>query len=476
MKRLGWTGLVTMAVLVLAGVPAGAADTLSTDQRDQKALEVTVYNNNMGLVKDRRTITLPKGTRELRFMDVPTQIIPTSVSIKSLSRPEGLSVLEQNYEYDLLNPAKLLDKYVGKEVKLVTRNQYTDKEEIVNATVLSNNGGTPVYRINNEITFNHPGRILFPRLPENLIPKPTLVWLLKSASDGAQDIEAVYLTNGITWRADYVLLLNETDTLGGLSGWVTIENKSGAPYRDSKLKLVAGDVNRVEQPRPAPAMYKATMAAGAAAPQFKEETFFEYHIYGLERKTTIRENQTKQISFLEARNIPLKKEFVYKGASYYFQSAYEEPTVKDKVAVSVEIVNSKTGQLGMPLPKGIMRVYKLDREGSPQFVGEDRIEHTPKDEKITAKLGYAFDIAAKRKQTLWEKVSKGVYEVAFEITLRNHKKEDVTVKVVEPLPGDWKVLESSHPSSKEDAHTMSFEVPVKKDGEAKLTYKVRVKF
>ena len=255
-----------------------------------------------------------------------------------------------------------------------------------------------------------------------------------------QDIEALYLTNGINWQADYVLLLNEKDTRAGLSGWVTIDNKSGAAYADAKLKLVAGDIHRVEEPRPRKMYEAARVAAAPAPPQFKEEAFFEYHIYKLERKATLKENQTKQISLLEAQNIPVKKEFIYRGAVYYLQNRYEEPQSKDKVAVYIEVANKKEDNLGMPLPKGTIRVYKLDSDGSSQFVGEDRIEHTPKDEKVRARLGYAFDIGVTRKQTQWEKISKDTYEVAFEISVRNHKKEDVIVKVVEPIPGTGKCL------------------------------------
>jgi hypothetical protein len=476
MKKSLLVAVIMILVFLVAGT-APAIETRSTDVSDQSSVEVTVYNSNIGLVKDQRKIPFAKGAQELRFMSVASQIIPASVTIKSLSHPDALSVIEQNYEYDLLSPAKLLDKYVGKEVKLVTKNLYTDKEEIVKATIVSSSGGTAVYKIGDEITFNHPGRIIFPRLPENLIPRPTLVWLVDSKTAAPQDVEALYLTGGITWRSDYVLILNEKDTRADLSGWVTIDNKSGAMYRDARLKLVAGDVHRIEQVRPSPVAYAASMKkAAGGAPQFQEESFFEYHIYKLERRTTIRENQTKQISFLEAQNIPVKKEFIYRGASYYYQSRYEDTLAREKVAVFVEMVNKKENNLGMPLPKGVIRVYKLDSDGSRQFIGEDQIEHTPKDEKVRTRLGYAFDIGAKRKQTQWEKISKDTYEVAFEIELRNHKKEDVTVKVVEPLPGDWKVLESSLPYKKEDAHTLSFEVPAKRDAETRLTYKVRVRF
>jgi hypothetical protein len=454
---------------------SGAAETVTTTVDDQAAVEVTIYNSNIGLVKDLRNIRLARGVQEMKFMDVASQIIPTSVNIRSTTAPDSFSVLEQNYEYDLLSPRKLVDKYVGKTVKLVTRNPYTDKEETVTATILSNNEGIPVYRINNKITFGHPGRIIFPEMPDNFIAKPTLIWLLDNKTASQQKIETLYLTNGINWRADYVLTLDQKDAMGNLNGWVTVDNKSGAPYKNSRLKLVAGDINRARDD-----LRREKLMAGAAAqraePEFKEAAFFEYHIYTLERKTTIRENQTKQIGLLNASDVPLKKEFIYRGAAHYYRSRYGDTITNDKVGVFLEIRNKKENNLGMPFPKGIIRVYKEDQDKSLQFVGEDSIDHTPKDEKIRIKMGNAFDIAATRKQTVWEKISKDTYEIAFEISLRNHKTEGVTIKVVEPLSWDWKILESSHTYTKVDAHTVSFDVPVKKDGEAKLTYRARLRF
>ncbi len=470
--------MLTLAALLTGGLLAqtGAARGAVSTVEDQRGLEVTVYNVNVGLVKDVRQVSLGPGIQELKFMDVAAQIMPSSVSIRSLSGPKGFLVLEQNYEYDLLSPRKLLDKYVGKEVKLLTRNPYTDKEEVVAARLLSNNEGIPVFRIGNDITFNHPGRVIFPELPENLISKPTLVWLLNSPSGGSRTIEALYLTNGITWRADYVVVLDAKDERSALEGWVTIDNKSGAAYRDAKLKLVAGDIHRVkaEGVRREKAMMAADVAA-APAPQFREEGLFEYHMYTLERKATIKENQTKQISLLDAENIPVRKEFIYRGLTNYYQNRYPERLTTQKVAVFVELQNKKEHNLGMPLPKGVIRVYKQDGDGSLQFIGEDAIDHTPKDEKIRIKLGNAFDIAAMRKQMTWEKIAKDTIETAFEVSLRNHKREDVVVKVVEPLYGDWRVLESSHTHKKDDAYTISFDVPVKKDQEVKLTYKVRIR-
>ena len=444
---------------------------------DQTGMAVTIYNVNLGLVKDQRRIPLPQGTGDVRFMDVASQIIPSSVSIKSLVNPESLRVLEQNYEYDLLNPQKLLDKYVGKEVKLYSKNPYTEREEIVRATLLSNNDG-PIFKIGDEITFGHPGRIVLPGLPENLISKPTLVWLIENNLTAPQSIETSYLTNGINWRADYVLTLNQKDDGGDLSGWVTIDNKSGTGYRNAKLKLVAGDVHRVKEEREYQVkMTRAAMAAAMPeAPQFKEEEFFEYHIYTLQRPSTIKDNQTKQIRLVNGESVPAKKELIYQGARYYYVSRYDAGVTNEKVGIFVEIENKKEHNLGIPLPKGIVRVYKKDDEGSLQFVGEDSIDHTPKDEKMRIKVGNAFDVVGNRKQTDWKKIASDTYEAAFEISLRNHKKEDVVVKVVEPLPGDWTILTSSQSYKKSDAFAAEFSVSVPKDQEAKLTYRVRMRF
>jgi hypothetical protein len=410
-------------------------------------------------------------------MDVASQIIPASVHIKSLIDPGTLGILEQNYEYDLLNPQKLLDKYVGREVKLFMKNYYTEREETVTAVLLSNNG-QPIFKIGDEITFGHPGRIIFPGVPEDLISKPTLVWLVDNDLAQAQKVEASYLTNGINWRSDYVVTLNDEDDRADLAGWVTIDNKSGATYKNAKLKLVAGDVNRAkdELEYKGKMMRVAEMAAKAEAPQFKEDSFFEYHIYTLQRPATVKDNQTKQISLVQADTIPVKKELLYRGANYYYYSRYGEAMTNQKVGVFVEIQNKKESNLGIPLPKGTVRVYKQDSEGSLQFVGEDSIDHTPKDEKVRIKLGDAFDVVGSRKQTDWKKIAWDTYEAAFEISLRNHKKEDVVVKVVEPVPGDWTMLASSHPYKKSEAFVAEFNIPVPKDQETKLTYRVRMRY
>jgi hypothetical protein len=453
----------------------GKLQSATTQLNDQIGMDVTVYNINLGLVKDTRKIRLGKGVLNLRFMDVASGIMPTSVYIRSLRGPESLSVLEQNYEYDLLNPQKLLDKYVGKKIRLYSKNPYTEREEIVEATLLSNNGG-PIFKIGEEITFGYPGRIIFPGVPEDLISKPTLVWLLENRRFNDQRVEASYLTNGINWLADYVVTLNSGDDKAALSGWVTIDNKSGTTYRNAKLKLVAGDVNRVKNEYEYRDRMMYAAKAAAREEQFTEDEFFEYHIYTLQRPSTIKNNQTKQIRLVQADNIPVKKELVYYGAQYYYRNRHGEKISNQKIGVFIEVSNKEKNNLGMPLPKGTVRVYKNDKEGALQFVGEDSIDHTPKDEKIKVKLGDAFDVVGSRKQTSWKKIAHDTYDAGFEISLRNHKKQDVSVRVIEPIPGDWKMLSSSHDYEKTEAFTAEFMVPVPQDKEVKVTYKVRIRY
>src|SRR5574341_1320274 len=476
MRRVIWLTigiLLGMAAHAFgAGKAATAAGRATVTQEQQKDVAITIYNGNLGLVKDIRELALGPGTHEVKFMDVAAQIDPTTVHLRSLTDAAGVRILEQNYEYDLLNPQKLLDKFVGKQVKLMVGDG-----SLIDAVLMSNNNG-PIYKINGQIHLGHHGRVILPDLPGNLIPKPTLVWLLQNRTGRPQRVEASYLTTGITWKADYVVVLNARDTGGDLSGWVTVDNKSGATYSDAALKLVAGDVNRARgRQEMRDAMdYASKVGAAEPARQFQQEAFFEYHLYSLDGRTTIKDNQTKQISLLSASEIPIRKELRYYGASQYYRGQLRTLLSNQKVSVFLEIANKEQHRLGIPLPKGTVRVYKAASDKSLQFIGEDVIDHTPKDEKVKIKMGEAFDVVGERTQRDWRKIASGVYETEWDVQIRNHKKEDVEVTIIEPVPGDWEILKSSHPYEKVEAHTLQYVVKVPKDGKVTVNYRVRMRW
>jgi hypothetical protein len=461
----------TLAGLLGAAPVAGAAPVKIT-AAEQRDVMITVYNGNLGLVKDVREVRLDAGLIETHFMDVAAQIDPTSVLLRSLTDPTGLKILEQNYEYDLLSSEKLMEKYVGRKVRL-----YQSNGTFQEATLLSTRG--PVYDINGQIHMGHFGSVVLPALPENLVSKPTLAWLLRNPRPAPQRVEASYLTAGISWKSDYVMLINAADSRADLTGWVTINNQSGATYRDAALKLVAGDINRAasrDDSRRAMEMAAKAASPAVADREFKSEGFFEYHLYTLDGRTTIKESQTKQLTLLSAADFPVDKHFIYYGAASYHRTQYGVPIANQKVGVYLDIRNTKENRLGVPLPKGKVRVYKADASGSQQLIGEDWIDHTPKDERVRIKMGEAFDLVGERVQKDWKKIGSNLYEIEWEITLRNHKKEAMTVEVIEPMPGDWEVLRATHPHEKLQAFTARWKIPVPKEGAATLGYRTRVRF
>ena len=470
------------ALFILFCPAAMAAETAST-LHDQQSVAVTIYNDNLALVKDQRQIPLASGQQALAFRDVSAKMRPETALLRSLTSPGKLSVIEQNFDFDLLTPQKLLEKYVGKTVSVVRTHPTTGAESSEQAQVLAANGGV-VLKIGDHIETGVPGRLVYPDVPANLRDRPTLVMALNNRGAAQQQVELSYLTGGLAWKADYVAELNAADSQLDLSGWVTLTNTSGASYRNAKLQLVAGDVNRVRQ----------EMLMGAAAPKHQlakvdeadkgkmsEQSLLEYHLYTLDRPTTIAENQTKQVSLLTASGIPVRKELLLQGNDYYYRSSYGELGQKMKVGVFIEFDNKEASHLGLPLPKGVMRVYKKDNAGNAQFVGEDNIDHTPKNEKVRLKLGEAFDVTADKKQTDFKKVAGDsrynyVFESAFEVVLKNAKKEAVTVTVQEPIPGDWKILKESHPSEKATSNTAVWKISVPPEGKTSLTYRALVRW
>jgi hypothetical protein len=471
--------LIALTVGLTAGVVAQSAPPTAgtTTLDDQAELAVTVYNSDLALVRDVRNVQIARGVSDLHFMDIAATINPATVHFRSLTEPARVSVLEQNYEYDLLEPEKLLRKYVGREVTLVrTRlDGNTTRDEDVKARLISYNSG-PVWEINGEIVTGMPtNHIRFPELPGNLFSHPTLIWTLDNSGGTRHRVEASYLARNLAWIADYVLTVGRDDKTADIDGWVTVTNNSGTSFRNAQLQLVAGNLNRVKNELAiAGDLMRQTVAA---APQMSQESFSEYHLYSLARKTTINNAETKQVSMLGATGFPVVKRYVVNGNARYYRGAQRPGApIKDDVEVFYQLKNEEKAGLGMPMPAGTVRVYQADSRGGLQFVGEDRIDHTPKDESINLKIGNAFDVVCERKMKDFQKIADNVYEFEYEITLRNHKTTPITVEVNEPIGGSWRMLQSSYPSEKTAAFAAQFKVPVAQDGTATLTYRVRATY
>jgi len=459
-----------------AAVPnTGPTSHATSDAGSRERVSLTVYNQNFGLVREVRKVQLGTGNVELAYADVSAHIQPETVHLKSLTAENGLTVLEQNYRYDLLSPDTLLKKYLGKSVKVYRYNEHTGADEVKQAKVLSVEGGT-VLEIDGEITSNFAGRYAFPEVPENLLQKPTLVWLLAS-STAEQRVEATYLTQGLDWHADYVLSIDADDKLGDLNGWVTLKNETGTSYKNAELKLVAGDVQRVVRPEESATLDMAVpMAPAPAPPPFKEEGLFEYHLYTLDRPTSLLDKEQKQVSLLSASHIALDRKLVFNAQPYWFRGQIRGVIPNQKISAFLELKNEERNHLGMPLPKGTVRVYQSDKGGQKQFIGEDAIDHTPRDEKLRIKLGEAFDLVIEPVQTAWRTLGNCSAETDWEIKLRNHKDTAESVEVNEPADGDWEIISSSVPATKKDAHTFTFDVRLAPRSETKLTYRVRVRW
>ena len=460
-----------LAILAAACLPAAAAETVSRAE-DREEVAVTIYNDSLALIKEVRRIPFERGANSIALRDVSAKMRPETASLRALGGG-GLRLVEQNFDFDLLTPQKLLEKYVGRSVTVIKTNPATGAETREPAEVLATNGGV-VLKYADRIETGVPGRIAYGAIPANLRDRPTLVVQLESTASGRQPAELSYLSGGLSWRADYVAELAGDESKLDLAGWVTLTNQSGASYGNARLQLVAGDVNRVRDEMRTQ-QFAAKAVAPAPAAEMAREQLFEYHLYSLNRPTTILDNQTKQVALLSAAAVPVRKEYRLAGQDWYYRGAQSDLGRQHKVAVFVEFDN-KGGELGVPLPKGIVRVYKKDSRGNGLFIGEDRIDHTAKNEVVRLKLGDAFDVKASRKQTSFRKVADKVYESAFSIELSNAKDLPVTVKVVEPVPGDWEMVSESQKHAKGDAHSAVWLVNVPAQGKATLDYSVRMRW
>jgi hypothetical protein len=459
--------------------PPDSGGGTATTLNDQTDLSVTVYNSNIALVRDVRNLTVPNGLFRLKLMDIAATVNPATVHFRSLNEPDKLSVIEQNYEYDLLEPAKLLHKYVGKEVTL-TRSYMENgstKREDIKATLLADNNG-PVWKIGNDIVTGMYGETYrFPEVPANLFDRPTLLMSLENSGSRKQQIEASYLAGSLSWNSDYVLTVGRDDKAADLDGWVTLVNNSGTAFHNARLQLVAGDLNRIQVAAAAPMARDMAMAKATRAEQFAQENFSEYHLYALGRKTSVEDKETKQISLLQGSSIPVEKHFVVNGQNFYYHNQQNPGSpIKDNVMVFYKFRNDEKSGLGMPMPAGNVRVYQKDSKGNILFVGEDRVDHTPKDEMLNIHIGTAFDVISERKQTDYKSIDNRTWEMEFEITLRNHKDTPITVEVNEPIGGDWEMINSSYKYTKTAAWAAQFKVSVAANGSSVLKYRIRARW
>jgi hypothetical protein len=445
---------------------------VTSSAADREAVAVTVYNDDLALVKERRRVDLPKGLARLSLREVAAQMRPETALLRAATG-HPLSLVEQNFDFDLLTPQKLLEKYIGREVTVIRSHPTTGEDRQERAMVLAAGQGT-VLRFADRIETGVPGRLAFDSVPPNLRDRPTLSILLDAAG-GQQAVELSYLTGGLSWKADYVANLSTDGKSLDLNGWVTLTNRSGAGFDNATLQLVAGTVDRVRQPAPQLAYAVPASAPRAKSMEATQEALMDYHLYSFERPTSIADNQTKQLALLSASAVPVRREYLLAGNDWYYRDRYNQIGQKLKPAVFIEFDN-KGGQLGKPLPGGIVRVYARDSKGAAQFVGEDRIAHTAKNEKLQLRLGEAFDITAERKQTSYRKIADNVSESSWHIELRNAKDEAVTVKVQEPMPGDWEMVQESQKHTKESARVASWNVAVPAGGITVLEYSVRVKW
>lgn len=448
----------------------------ATTAEPAPGIELTVYNQNLGLIKEVRTLNLLAGSNEVRFTDVPSAIDATSVHFQSLTAPGDTVVLEQNYEYDIVGSRKLLSKYVDREITVTTTQGDTYAGTLLSAAddiILATEDGIKIVRTEQVLEYS------FPTLPQGLITRPTLVWLLQAAEAGPQDVRVTYLTGGLNWQADYVALLSDDDAALSLTGWITLENQSGASYENAKLKLVAGDINRVKEAEQMLYMADGMRAMATPTPQVEERAFFEYHLYEVQRPVTVKDQQTKQIEFASAPKVTAEKVFILPGGGYpWWGSVYSDPGYPEsgalKVQVRLRFVNDEQSGLGIPLPKGRVRVYKEDVDGGAEFAGEDAIDHTPRNEKLSLYLGDAFDVVGERVQIDFRQIDKREIEETVQVTVRNHKDEDIQVRVIENLfrAQDATVTEASEGYTQLDANTIEFVLNVPADGEAQVTYTV----
>ena len=464
--------LLSLAAVCFSTYCAAANTVVSQDS--VKNLNVTVYNNGLGLVKDNRNVFLTQGENILSFQGVSAQIQPET----ALFEGNGLKVREQNFNFDLLSRESLLRKFLGKDIQVIDTHYISGKKTVENAKVLSVDAGL-VLKIGDRIETDYKGRLIFPDIPADLYDQPTLTINVMSEKAGNQDVNLSYLTNGLTWRADYVAELNDKEEALNLNGWVTLTNTSGIAYDNADIQFVAGSVNRIRPVVPRPMMLKARAANGvdmvASEAAMSEEELMDYHLYSLGRKTNIGSNQTKQLALLSASNIKIEKEYKFTNIVpvYRGRNGFGEFDIRNAEVV-LQFENNKDANLGVSLPAGIIRVYKANTNKNLFFVGEDRIAHIPENGKVKLKLGTAFDVTVQGKETAYTPFSNKAYEAGYSLTFKNAK--DIPVEVVyrQDFANQWTLTDSSIPYTTPTARQAEWKITIPAKGQNILNYTVRV--
>lgn len=450
-----------------------AASVVASTVAERQSINVTVYNGGTALIHDRRTIALQSGVNRIAWRDVSEFMDPTSALLEDQGSSNAINVVEQNFDFDLLNPNALLQKYVGKYVTVVHDARFAgERDTRERAKVLSTNGGV-VLQYANRIETDVRGHIIYPYSPKNFRDRPTLELDVDSAQSGPQLLDLSYVTSGMSWHADYVGVLAPDEAHLSLTGLVTLSNTSGASYENARLQLIAGNVNVAPTPAPMQLRTIARVVSHAAGSLVRQENYFEYHLYTLERPTTILDKQTKQVTLLSARDVPVHKTLELRGAPDYYRN--EEPDLGERLPVGVYIsFENRGGDLGIPLPAGIVRIYKTDSQNISQFLGSDSIDHTPKNETVRLHMGDSFDVTARKKQTDFHFLGGCTTSSSYEVTLSNAKDTAQDVLVVEPIPADWKITDENLGHTKSSASTANWLVHVPADGQTVLRYTARV--
>lgn len=461
-------GFITL--LLPAGIMADLPERMSTIANRQ-LVNLTIYNGGTALVHDRRFVVLNAGINRIAWRDVSASMDPTSALLEAVGTSDKIVVLEQNFDFDLLDPSALLQKYVGRQVTVVHEARFAgERDTRETARILSLNGGI-VLQYRDRIETEVRGHIIFPVSSANLRDRPTLDLDIDSGQSGTEVLDLSYLTTGLTWRADYVGVVSEDESHLSLTGLVTLSNTSGEAYDDAHLQLVAGNVNVVQ-----PAMGVATALRTIArvnAGGVAQENYFEYHLYTLARPTTILDKQTKQLALLAARGIPIKKTLELRGSPDYYRDS--EPDIGDRLPVGAYVTfQNRGGELGIPLPGGIVRLYKNDSRRLSLFLGSDEIDHTPRNETVRLHLGDSFDVTARKRQTDFHLSSYCSSDSSYQIVISNAKTTAENVLVVEPIPGDWQIVNENMPHVKSSAQTASWNVRIPPGERSTLNYTARV--